>query len=166
MSLLAILTEATCADACWYARDEVCRCSCGGANHGVLRTKDGQQPVRTARIDGDRYKLAAVGMRREMYDVVKPLTQRDGFQVITPYGNSFAHYTWKEAERGSPARLKYASAAQINKWPELSAYRTLDRWDQANVCLVWVREERYAPTYCPTSCVKCDEHKAQYFLAE
>ena len=29
------LTTATCTDRCWSAKGKICRCSCGGANHGI-----------------------------------------------------------------------------------------------------------------------------------
>ena len=45
------MTDATCGDACWAARSDVCRCSCDGKNHGITRTADGERPTRTP---GDR----------------------------------------------------------------------------------------------------------------
>ena len=61
-----ILTDATCGEACWRAREDVCRCSCGGANHGIQRSGEGEQPTRTRRVKGERYELAAiVGYSRE-----------------------------------------------------------------------------------------------------
>lgn len=35
--LEALYTEHTCGDACWHAHEDICRCSCGGRNHGCLR---------------------------------------------------------------------------------------------------------------------------------
>lgn len=50
-------TEATCGEDCWGAREDVCRCSCRGRNHGVLRSADGVRPSRTRRIKDRRYRL-------------------------------------------------------------------------------------------------------------
>ena len=54
------LTQSTCADMCWYARENVCKCSCGGANHGVLLEEGVEQPKRTKQSKGYRYELEAV----------------------------------------------------------------------------------------------------------
>ena len=59
-TLLTILTEATCGDSCWHAREHICRCSCGGRNHGILLSPDGARPQRTAKIGGDLYELIAI----------------------------------------------------------------------------------------------------------
>lgn len=57
--MFATLTEATCSVACWQAREDVCRCSCGGSNHGIhLR---GGEATRTCRVNGVLYELVAVG---------------------------------------------------------------------------------------------------------
>jgi hypothetical protein len=47
-SLFAIMTEATCGEACWSAKEEVCRCSCGGKNHGIYKTDDLQRALHNA----------------------------------------------------------------------------------------------------------------------
>ena len=31
----ATLTDAPCTSKCWHAEEDVCRCSCGGKNHGI-----------------------------------------------------------------------------------------------------------------------------------
>lgn len=62
----AIMTSQTCGEACWHATEDICRCSCGGKNHGCLRNGDGTQPERTCRIGGLRYKLIGVGHWRDL----------------------------------------------------------------------------------------------------
>lgn len=37
----SILTDATCGEACWTAKEELCKCSCGGHNHGCLNSPEG-----------------------------------------------------------------------------------------------------------------------------
>ena len=31
----ATLTSAPCTSSCWHAEEYLCRCSCGGKNHGI-----------------------------------------------------------------------------------------------------------------------------------
>lgn len=148
LSILAILTEATCAEGCWYAHEDICRCSCDGRNHGCLRTADGQRPERTAKIDGKRYVLKAVG-GRDVYGTASALLKtlppyrteeikQDG-KVVYTY-----RYTWKETDKGSPVRVKYASKAQLAKWPELSSFRDRERLEQFRnpAMLLWIREDQ------------------------
>ena len=42
--MIGLATMSTCADACWFAREDVCRCSCGGAQHGILLEKPTATP--------------------------------------------------------------------------------------------------------------------------
>ncbi len=49
--IAAYLTEHTCGEACWEAREDICRCACGGRNHGCMRSADGVQPARKGRGD-------------------------------------------------------------------------------------------------------------------
>lgn len=113
--IAAFLTEATCGEACWEAREDICRCSCGGKNHGCLRSKDGVRPVRNAKIDGFRYELKAVD--GDVYGEAKAIND----QVERKIGGYTYHPT--ETEAGAPARVKRASKDQLAKWPELAAAR-------------------------------------------
>jgi hypothetical protein len=58
--IMAVLTGSTCGEACWHAAEDVCRCSCGGKNHGILKN-GGERPERTCKIQGRFYRLGAVG---------------------------------------------------------------------------------------------------------
>lgn len=80
--LRSVLTGATCGFACWEAREDVCRCSCGGKNHGVLRHAGAVQPQRTAKIDGYLYKLEAVGARREVGGLADGVNREFGYKSI------------------------------------------------------------------------------------
>jgi hypothetical protein len=66
-----ILTSTTCGVACWHAHEDICRCSCGGKNHGILKN-GGEQPERTCKINGKVYKLVAVG---EWLDIRKQASE-------------------------------------------------------------------------------------------
>ena len=131
--LAAIQTESTCGEACWSARDDVCRCSCGGRNHGVLRGSDSSRPDRTSKIAGYVYRLEAVGkyseIWRQAYDLclLAPKRQHHGYS-----------YSWWPTEDGAPARCQSAGKGRIARWPELTAYRN-DRVLAYNTYLLWVR---------------------------
>jgi hypothetical protein len=118
-SIAAVLTETTCSVACWMAREEVCRCSCGGRNHGCLKTGTGEQPIRECKIDGVRYQLKAVGLWREIYQ------QGQAINRAAPKRRIGANYEchWYMSDKGAPARMKLASTSQFEKWAELAAYR-------------------------------------------
>ena len=143
VSLLeAILTQSTCGESCWHAREDICRCSCGGKNHGCLRDGNGDRPVRSAKIDGDRYTLSMVGSYDNYHEIASETRRiNESFgprEVFTyGYGNSI-DYPWRETDKHAPARLKPASKDQIAKWPELSAFRDLPPY--RSVYLLWVKE--------------------------
>ena len=98
------LTENTCGEACWGAVEDICRCSCNGANHGCTRTEYGVQPARTRRIQGVMYQMAAV----EAYPTYscKAVSMR----------------ALENAQRMGDI-LKTASQSEVARWPELAAWR-------------------------------------------
>lgn len=116
-ALVAFLTEATCGEACWTAQEDICRCSCGGKNHGCLKRVDGVQPTRTSKIDGDRYELKAVGT--DIWKQAREINKAAGPR----YQSGRYSYDWQETDKHAPARMKRATKDQIAKWPELSAAR-------------------------------------------
>jgi hypothetical protein len=166
--LYAMVTSQTCGEACWHAREEICRCSCGGRNHGCL-SHGGTRPERTAKIDGHRYKLAGVGLYKDLVSdaceinrqagysyIEKPIITIDGYgasyteadaQKARAEGKPVAYVqykgTWRTTDSGAPARLKTASASQ-RKWTELSGWK-----DTAGVYLLWERLDRPAKPVTP-----------------
>jgi len=132
---LFTLTTQTCGEACWSAREEHCRCSCGGKNHGCLKVDGGTQPVRMAKIDGHRYKLHAVG----------PVGAEDASKLLETLGDPRARFLYhRPKEPGSPVRLRAASASEIARWPELAAWRGRPAYERAPN-LLWVREDVVVP---------------------
>ena len=130
--MLGLMTAATCGDACWHAREDICRCSCGGKNHGCLRDANGVKPVRTARIDGVMRRLAGVG------NGVGEEAQR-----LNMLANEHYKYAADCRDRcfaRIPARIRCATRAQIAKWPELTAYRELKPWERRPY-LLWIKVE-------------------------
>lgn len=152
-----ILTTQTCGEACWHAREDVCRCSCGGRNHGCLN-HGGAKPERTAKIDGQQYRLLAVGLHRDLMAQASEINRRQWRSVEKPTvlidstganwtpaeieaarqaGKRISfmqyRYTWSETDSGAPARIKSASASQRN-WEELSGWKA-----ERSVYLLWER---------------------------
>lgn len=111
----AFLTNKTCGEACWYAKEDVCRCSCNGLNHGCLLKAGAQQPGRTAIIDGARYRLAAVG-KTDVYGGAEAINKSQPKRKLGNY-----EYVWRETEAGAPARVRKATESQIERWAELAA---------------------------------------------
>ena len=122
---IAILTTATCGDGCWHAREEVCRCSCGGRNHGILN-RGGAMPKRTSRADQNLYELVAVipgpqageawinAMRRTDQAITDIITER------FPDLDSFAYGAYGRAGKLRPVIDRKVSDSQ-KKWPEVQA---------------------------------------------
>lgn len=112
--LVAILTGHTCGEACWHAREDICRCSCGGKNHGILN--NGQpRPERTCKKAGKFYVLAGVA----------PDWRAGDKMVKEIIGESFPGLDYNGyGEYGEcltmPVLSRKASANQL-KWPEVSA---------------------------------------------
>lgn len=150
MNILSILTLTTCGEPCWHAREEVCRCECGGKNHGCLRDgAGGIRPTRSAKIDGVSYELKGVaygrgGLSHEAEKVnhwtvsgwrgLDPLKE-DG-KVVQLY-----YYTWSSTDAGAPARLKNATPAQLSKWEELKGFTDAEKLRFEGVRLLWVRRD-------------------------
>ena len=112
----ASLTSATCGEGCWYARETICHCSCGGKNHGCLLKEGAERPARTSKIHGVMYELSAVGryveLAREASTRLKAL---EPHAVVHGY-----KYFWTPTEPGSPVYLKCATKAQLGAWKELN----------------------------------------------
>src|SRR5436305_4038375 len=130
--LEAILTDATCGEACWMAREDVCRCSCGGRNHGCLRTADGVQPVRQAKIGGMRCELRGVG--GDVEKQAREINMASGIQSPYIRGMLLGSYYGAASSRDPayqclPAKVRLATLDQVARWPELAAWRdTRDRF--------------------------------------
>jgi hypothetical protein len=143
----ALITEQTCGDACWHAREDICHCSCGGRNHGCLRTDDGQQPVRTRKLKGGMYQLAAVQVydsddnhdtSHKIYQLERDLINKGMTDKLWTHGDIY----WAEGYRMEqlPTFVKTASESEVNRWPELSAWRNVpfsDVWNRPVV--LWLR---------------------------
>ena len=126
--IIAFLSAQTCGEACWHAREDVCRCSCGGKNHGCLRSASGEQPVRSAKIMGDMHTLVAVGTEGELIEQAHTLNRErmgDSFWYGAPSA--------RESYLAGPAKLRKATESQLERWPELAHLRDwrahCERWE-------------------------------------
>lgn len=165
MNIFSIFSDITCGEACWYAKEDVCKCSCGGKNHGCLRTSDGHRPTRTAKIDGERYELVAVG--EKLYNEAEQLIAGLGWQSIEHYkawspitdeDNIVSYHSTHDhdmTQSGGVIRLKPASKSQIATWSELAAFRDLPAYKA--VYLLWIRLEVPKQYRCAHDCQKCAE---------
>ncbi len=113
----AILTSATCGEACWYAREAACHCSCAGKNHGCLLEAGAERPARTSKIQGTLYTLAAVGTYRDLWRDAAERLKAAGPSHVSAGGYK---YYWHCTDAGSPVRLKAATKQQLGAWRELS----------------------------------------------
>ena len=124
--MIGFLSGSTCGDACWHAREDVCHCSCGGANHGCLRGLNGVRPIRTAKVNGDMCQLRAVGFGLDKEAIA--INKEAG---IDYYG---AHTARQTFGFNPIARMRPATESQVARWPELAAYRHLIKstWRESN----------------------------------
>lgn len=156
--LVAFLSEHTCGEACWDAREDVCRCSCAGKNHGCMRGANGIRPERTAKIDGVRYVLKATAIAdTRSKDPILEAAHSGLYSELQRLNATYAperrFTSWDTNVRNAPARIRNASKDQLAKWPELASYRAsieaikasgqycwndiLNAWP----ILLWVRED-------------------------
>ena len=137
-----IMTETTCSEACWEAREDVCRCMCGGENHGIHRGADfdERQPERTARIDGWRYKLTDVGDYVITSKQARDINHAEAKQ-LDESGHTYYRYIPRATDKGAPARVKMATMSQVNKWAELEWFKAVieQSGDWARPYLLWKR---------------------------
>lgn len=122
--LRAISTGSTCGDMCWHAREDTCRCSCGGANHGILLVGD-KRPQRTCKIDGAFYELVGIvagPSADECWADAFKRTDAERLQVMNdrfPGLDSWAYGDFRQ-EKTMPVVDRKISATQA-KWPEVQA---------------------------------------------
>lgn len=136
---MAILTQSTCGEACWEAREDICRCSCNGKNHGIART--GERPARMCKIDGYFYRMGAVGdIRAEAERINKTAGIKSQEKMADGY---VYHYYWHETDKGAPARVKAPSTNQ-KKWKEVQPFvDDCKPWEL--VYILWIRDDTLDP---------------------
>jgi hypothetical protein len=114
--LAAIYTETTCGEACWFAREDTCRCSCNGRNHGCLKVEGAERPPRTRRVQGVRYR---------MYGIMEWYVARSiGHKLTWPNGSGAKPF------RGTQS-IEESIGKRHAKWPECEGQTGT---------ILWVRE--------------------------
>lgn len=155
--LIATLTGTTCSFPCWYAHEKVCRCSCGGKNHGALLDPKNPTPERIVTIAGHKYRLEAVGQWSEINTLYRRFLMRLGWAKIDPtvtYHDTQIPYHQAyfvgNNYKGAPAIVKKATDRQYI-WPELKMMGNVTLY------LLWVALEQPTPTWCKRveECPKC-----------
>lgn len=127
----------TCGDHCWHAKELVCRCSCGGVNHGILLTKDGKQPQRTRKIDGKFYELVSI-VAHDPKDSPIVTYRKASTELNRVCDERFPGLSWLgygewRIESKMPILDMSISNSQA-KWPEVKAIPGAQR-------LIWARPE-------------------------
>ena len=118
-------TGHTCSEACWYAREDTCRCSCGGVNHGILTVDGVEQPARTKRVKAKVFELVAVMIGwRESEDYAKAA----GGRYPQPL----------EWAKIGDCHTQRAAKAKFGKWAELNGFTFSTQWWN-EVYLIWKR---------------------------
>lgn len=134
--------QGTCNEACWLAKEPVCRCQCGGVNHGIMLEMDPEtgetkeQPGRYKQQLGVRYQLDSV-------HTTWSEANAQAHQLSREYNERWDLNWWVKS-----AFHESAKGGQL-KWPEVKGL--VEFWDrlgaQYHIYLVWVRlepEKQYA----------------------
>ena len=99
----------TCGEACWSAKEDVCRCSCGGRNHGITRTGT-PAPVRQCRRGMWQYKLTAICDFPQAYRMAD-----DAFHTWVRehgYGEPWKDRTF--CAKATPSQCRWAEVVNAN----------------------------------------------------
>lgn len=153
-NIVSFFSDITCGEGCWNAHEEVCKCSCGGKNHGIhLR---GGNAVRNCKINGRRYELVAVGTHSDLWDEAcerikqdaiesgKAWYENDELMETTSYFGEPRTVKYRDPVRKDclgDYELKYATLSQCLKWSELAYFGIADDRDRyhANAAILWRR---------------------------
>lgn len=162
-NLIAFFSDRTCGESCWSAKEEICRCECGGKNHGI--TLRGGSGKRAAKINGVRYELVSVGQYQELLKQATQLVLDSDVEAGRRKLIDGEYHSWTNCasephwfktsyvhpteynQGGGQYVLKYASLSQCLKWQELAYFGVADDRDRyhSNAAILWKRED--VPTY-------------------
>lgn len=107
-NLKVILTGHTCGDSCWHAKEDICHCSCGGVNHGILNKGGAKSPLRTSKKNGAVYVLHSVSV-----DYFQ--AQKDAELAKNKFPNA-----WNGWGGGTEVIVRKVTGSQA-KWPEVAS---------------------------------------------
>ena len=127
-----LINHRTCGDHCWHAREEICRCSCGGDNHGILLDPNNSIPTRTRRVEDTFFVLEAVVTGWENADnYVNEWYNQQGLRKPVSYS---LKPTW-----GSKPLMGHSrpTKSQMEKWPEVTPFKD---WQSKGRCYAEARD--------------------------
>lgn len=153
--MTGIFALVACGPACWEAKDDLCKCSCGGKNHGMHRHKrPGFEKLKRQMVyQGFIFELADVsepeetGKDREGAALVRPVGLGDKAQEINKAAGIrflFAHTAREHFGEFPIAITRPVTEAQIKKWPELAKWRNVSPHSFAlygRPSIMWVRRD-------------------------
>lgn len=148
--ITSLFSDITCGEGCWTAKEDICKCSCNGKNHGCLKSeKDNNiQPLRTSKINGFRYELYAIDKYNDLQNIVDKVN-RNKFYKIDTYtdkeGKTHEYkYFYNDNVKNALIRIKPASKIQIQNWTELNQYKNMNRFDlyKNKPYLLWLRIDK------------------------
>lgn len=115
----------TCSEACWYAREDTCRCSCGGENHGILLVDGAEKPTRRKRVKTKVFELDGVVV---------------GYSEAQDYARSLggSYPQPPEWAKVGDCHAQAAARAKFGKWAELNGFTYSPRMEE-EVFLIWRR---------------------------
>lgn len=156
--------EITCGEACWRGKEDNCKCSCGGKNHGIWRDSTSQQVDRTCKLNGHFYKLVAFGTSSNIHNTQNELLEKYGLlRCYDYYGNGQRlHQTYKDYFRcrgdkdlyGFPLVSKQATITQCQKWIELSEFKNISENERYKLAPYLLWEIITPPEPCKCECNK------------
>jgi hypothetical protein len=92
-------------------------CPRGNVPVQLRGSPSGVQPVRMCKLDGEPSTLLAVGSYSDMDSEAWAINQSAGVQF------RYAHTARENWGCKPPVKMRKATASQIQRWPELAAYR-------------------------------------------
>lgn len=153
--MIGIFALIACGPQCWEAKDDVCRCSCGGKNHGMHRHKrPGFEGLRRQMVyQGFIFELQEVSTPEETgkdvnaMTIARPVGLCDKAQEINKAAGiryAFAHTAREHFGEFPVAITRRATESQIAKWPELSKWREVSPHSFAlygRPSILWLRRD-------------------------
>ena len=123
----AVITEATCNVSCWEAVQDICMCSCGGINHGIMK-HGGTQPTRMRNVKGTWYVFvkAMIGQNNTFNEALRLAEGASVGRAAEP------RYQWI---------VQSATDHQIDGWQELERFRGQVYRKYRGPYIIWCRSD-------------------------
>lgn len=145
--MIGLFAMTACGPACWEARDDICRCSCGGANHGCHRNKgnDPRNGLKRQKVyEGFIWELSKVSAIEEMEGIASPERLGREAQAMNDAAGirfRYAHTTRQHYGEFPVAIVRIATDGEISRWPELAHWRGKVSPIYGRPEMLWVRRD-------------------------